>query len=203
MHPLFSCASCEAYCPLAAYLSWDRISIVFCTVWFSGETSQKAHFTLYEAWHSHTLRCHAFSIVASLLCAACGLGATSSLLSFEESRLQTTLSAFFSFSSYSYWNFVSLLFSAATRCFGCWNLFGSLVFSSYAPLRLHTGPVSEVFALDRSGSGRALFSECLYFALRSSRMPLSRFGLRWDRTADYIPSQGSLLGLRSVLLEQS
>jgi hypothetical protein len=113
----------EAFSLLASYTSGDfrsfatsscirssdfRSFVVSRCIQHSNETMPQLYFApsgfqiaLDEAWHSPTLRCHAFSITASLLCAACGLEATSSLLSFEESRLQTALSAFFSFSSYS------------------------------------------------------------------------------------------------------
>jgi len=46
-------------------------------------------------------------------------------------------------------------FSAAVRLFGC------------------ILDLCEVFALDRFGSGQALFPECLCFALRCPRRPLS------------------------------
>jgi hypothetical protein len=50
---------------------------------------------LYVSVAHVTNRFHAFSIAAFLLCVACVFRATSSHLPFEESRLQTGLSAFF------------------------------------------------------------------------------------------------------------
>jgi hypothetical protein len=125
---------------------------------------------LHEAWHSPTIRCHAFYIAACLLYAASFFSCILLDLLWLNQLVNSLLRLFY-FSSYS----VLWLLKSP------WPWFSAAVWCSW----LHTAllsvavwlfgcipDLSEVFALNGCGSGRALFPECLRFALRGPRMPL-------------------------------
>jgi len=138
------------------------------------------------AWHSHTLRCHAFYITVCLLCAASSSRAAYSSIFSLWTRLWAAFCALSVFRSHSVLWLLKF----------CWFP----VFSSCSMLRLHTDPYG-VSVLDRSGSGQVLFPECLCFALRSPRIPLSGFGWRMGYNCWSYPCLEALCEERKPILQ--